>query len=621
MSHKVLIRFGLSFLIATSLILASCATSTSTSTAPATTSQTTTTTKPSQTSTTSTTIASGTTSTTKPVTTSTGNWWDSLGTPQYGGTITLRLDRDIVNFDPYFGAGMSINAAFMEKLHTDDWTLDPATFDYRIAFRPSAFVKAYVGTSWEITKPDTYVIHLRQGIHWQDIPPANGREFVADDVVYHFNREYALGGGFTKASTVASSASIFKNLKSVTATDKYTVTFVWNTTNPEAIMENMATGGSDQFIENSDAVKLWGDVTDWRHAIGTGPYILTDFVSGSSATLKKNPNYWGYDERYPQNKLPYADALKILIMPDSATAMAAMRTGKVDIMSQVSLPNAQSIKKTNPEIVQLSIPIGQANTIDPRNDTAPFNDIRVRKAMQLAINLADIAKNYYMGTAEPVPASMTSKYMKGGYGYPYEDWPQDLKDEYAYNPTAAKKLLADAGFPNGFNTGIIVDAAADMDLLAIVKGAFAGIGITMDVQVMDSPTWIAYVRNGRKYTQLAMPSSGDLGFTYEPMRQLNRYLTGYAANYNMVADPVYDTFAPKAAAATSLDDIKAALKGANEEVARQHYVISLLQPNTFELVQPWLKGYSGQNSAFWGGTNGPQLLGFYTARFWTTNKK
>jgi ABC-type transport system substrate-binding protein len=133
---------------------------------------------------------------------------------------------------------------------------------------------------------------------------------------------------------------------------------------------------------------------------------------------------------------------------------------------------------------------------------------------------------------------------------------------------------------------------------------------------MDSPSWIAFVRNGRKYTQIAMPTSGDLGFTYEPLRQLNRYLTGYAANYNMVSDPVYDTFAPKAAAASNMNDIKQALKDANERVARQHWVISLLQPYTFEIVQPWLKGYTGQNSAFWGGTNGPQLLGFYAGRFW-----
>ena len=67
---------------------------------------------------------------------------------------------------------------------------------------------------------------------------------------------------------------------------------------------------------------------------------------------------------------------------------------------------------------------------------------------------------------------MTSRYMKG-WGFPYEEWPQDLKDEYAYNPKAAKKLLADAGFPNGFKTNIVANTAADMQLLQLVKSYFA----------------------------------------------------------------------------------------------------------------------------------------------------
>ena len=75
-----------------------------------------------------------------------------------------------------------------------------------------------------------------------------------------------------------------------------------------------------QCLENPEAVKKWGNLNDWHHAIGTGPFILKDFVSGSSATLIKNPNYWGYDERYPQNKLPYVDTVKFLIIPDEATA-------------------------------------------------------------------------------------------------------------------------------------------------------------------------------------------------------------------------------------------------------------------------------------------------------------
>ena len=168
------------------------------------------------------------------------------------------------------------------------------------------------------------------------------------------------------------------------------------------------------------------------------------------------------------------------------------------------------MQKTNPEILQLTLQPAAANSIDPRNDKAPFNDIRVRKAMQMAIDLPTIAKYYYGGTVDPYPSTLTSRYMKG-WGFPYEEWPQELKDEYAYNPVAAKKLLADAGYPNGFKTNIVADAAGDMDLLQIVKSYFAAIGIDMEIRAMETAAWIAFVQTGHKYDQLVHRPVGPLG--------------------------------------------------------------------------------------------------------------
>ena len=78
-----------------------------------------------------------------------------------------------------------------------------------------------------------------------------------------------------------------------------------------------------------------------------------------------------------------------------------MRTGKIDIMDGMSSQDAQSMQKTNPEILQIPVPQGNAVTIDPRNDMKPFNDIRVREALQMAIDLPTIAQTYYSGTASP----------------------------------------------------------------------------------------------------------------------------------------------------------------------------------------------------------------------------
>ena len=117
-----------------------------------------------------------------------GNWWDKLGKPQYGGEIMIRANRNITSFDPWLSEKLtSIYGGWMERLVSDDWTLDPAVWDYRTPWHPAKYMKGQLAESWEFPEPGTHVIHLRKGIRWQNIPPANGREFVADDVVFHYN--------------------------------------------------------------------------------------------------------------------------------------------------------------------------------------------------------------------------------------------------------------------------------------------------------------------------------------------------------------------------------------------------------------------------------------------------
>ena len=145
-----------------------------------------------------------------------GKWWDRLGKPQYGGEMVIRANRNIENFDPYFSETLtSIYGGWMERLVSDDWTLDPAVWDFTMAWHPAKYMKGQLAESWEFTNPSTHVVHLRKGIHWQNIPPANGREFTADDVVFHFNRLFGLGGGFNKPSPFRTEIG-FQDLISVT---------------------------------------------------------------------------------------------------------------------------------------------------------------------------------------------------------------------------------------------------------------------------------------------------------------------------------------------------------------------------------------------------------------------
>ena len=494
--------------------------------------------------------------------------------------------------------------------------MDPSVFAYQLAFRPNDYEVGSLGSSWEFTDPLTYVVHLRQGIHWQNIAPANGREFVADDVVFHFDRREGWGHGYTTPSPYYAAATIWQSLKSVTAPDKYTVVFKFAGVSEESICETLQGGGSDEYYESPEAIKAYTNasnpmLTDWRQCIGTGPFIWQDFVSGSSATLIRNPNYFGHDERYPQNQLPYVDTLKVLIIPDIATELSAMRTGKIDAIDNMSLTNAQQMQKTNPEIKQLTYPAGPP-TVDPKNDVKPFTDIRVRQAMQMALDLPTIAANYYAGTCPSTPSTMTSMYMTG-WTYPYDQWPQDLKDSYAYNPTKAKQLLTDAGYPNGFKTNIVAATSNDMDLLQIIKSYFLAVGIDMTITPMDFASWNTMVR-AKKHDQLAYNNS--LGFTFPPLMGFRRFQSTSGNNWCDINDPAWDALYLKALAATSVSDTKSLVVQGNTYMASQHWEISLCTPNLFALYQPWLKGYNGQSFSISGTGTGPLWVGFYSARFW-----
>jgi ABC-type transport system substrate-binding protein len=155
-----------------------------------------------------------------------------------------------------------------------------------------------------------------------------------------------------------------------------------------------------------------------------------------------------------------------------------------------------------------------------------------------------------------------------------------------------------------------------MGLLQIVKSYFTAIGVNMDIKTLDNASWNAFVSTNYKQDALAALSTGGvMGKTNEPILQLQKFLSGSNNQYLRVNDPHYDTFYPSALAATSVDAVKKIVSDCNLYIAQQHFTVSLLQPMTFSLVQPWFKGYNGEYGATYGNW-GPSILGFYTSRFW-----
>ncbi len=534
----------------------------------------------------------------EPVTPGGGNWWDAWGEPEYGGTLTFQSSRDVSNWDHYFRPNNF--ALYLETMGIYDFTLDRDIWDFKGAYIPDEYITGLLAESWECTDFQTVTLNIRKGINWQNKPPMNGRELTADDIAHHYHRFLGIGGGYEEGSPYYSGAVYFKGLESATVIDKYTLVFKWAQPSRMAVSALIDPAFQNP-IEAPEAVELYGDLQDWENAVGTGPWMLDDYVSASSITYSKNPNYWRYDERYPQNKLPYADHIKILIIPDAATARSALRTGKIDQLRGVNWEQALNISEQNPELILTRIPAG-GGALAFRNDNEPFTDIRVRKALQMSIDRETIAKTYYGGTASDKPMGLSS--VKGWY-IPYDEWSDDLQEEYSYNPERAKELLTEAGYPNGFKTNLVCSSSGSLDLYEIIQSYLEDIGVEMEINVMEPTVYMSYTRAG-KNDQMAIAvwhgASGPL------FVDIGRALSTNPTNVSHNDDPVYDDMIRQYDAMIDPEEAREWHIKCDMYAIEHHWALHIVPTASFIISQPWLKGYAG-DVMNWN-------HGAYYSRFW-----
>ncbi len=522
-------------------------------------------------------------------------WGELVPEPQYGGTITYAADLDPREWDPYYGGGANWPIDLvLEKLGLADWGIHRDEFNFQSAFIPLYVSKPHLAESYDQPDPLHIVFHIRQGVYWHDKAPMNGREFDAYDVEFSFHRMLGLGSGFTEPSPLASSFAALP-IESVTATDKWTVVVALSGTSFEALPSMYYDDYFGSWIVPREVIEQYEAIKDWRHLVGTGPYELTDYVSGASMTHTRNPNYWLTDERYPGYQLPFADEIKALIIPDYATQLAALRSGKIDTLG-VPMDQAESLRGTNPELSMVTITgAGGANSATMLVNQPPFDDILVRQAMQKAINLEEIGDLLFGGFAATTPAGVISPALEG-YHIPFDEWPEEVKEGYRYDPEAARQLLVDAGLPDGFKTkwDVSTDWGMNIDVAQILKTYWAEIGVDVELNMLESGSmWDRY----QNRTYEGMTYGEGRYVSYNPVQML-RY-AGYSEeqwNPSGSNDPVFDDLLDKANAAADLEEMLRYVREADMRYSEMQWTLFLPVPDSFEFYQPWLKGYNAEST-------------------------
>ncbi|HEY95910.1 MAG TPA: ABC transporter substrate-binding protein [Dehalococcoidia bacterium] len=428
--------------------------------------------------------------------------------PKYGGVITSVAAGDPMGFDP--GITMSVMCGTVyfthDKLARGDWSKGPAGtgetdwLDYLTCnwnlLAPS------LAESWETPDGETIICHIRHDSHYWNKAPMNGREITADDVVFSINRQWSAPTGFHTVSWGAVSRPI-----SVTALDKYTVEIK---VPPNLQGMHLSQTVGFLYIEAPEVIDQYGNYNDWQVMVASGPWIFSDYVKSSVMTFERNPNYWAYDPVHPENQLPYADRLKRLIIPDASTRLAAFRTGNIDYVQSLSWDDYSLLNEQLPELETKTL-FGMSSFLVARVDKPelPFADLRVRQAMNLAINQQEILEEYYEGQGELLSWPWYSWKANAGAYIPLEDLPTEpttadsrcgVQELFEYHPDKAKQLLTEAGYPNGFKTEIVC-TAGQVDLLSICKEQLINVGIDMDLKVLESGVFNSTLR-GRKHEQM-----------------------------------------------------------------------------------------------------------------------
>ncbi len=509
--------------------------------------------------------------------------------PQYGGTITLAWDQEPSWFDDVAGHGVYAYTFMLtnEDLLMGDWgassqgsNLDG--FNYTHYPTPNATTGA-IAESWEMTDDTTIVFHIRQGVHFHDKPPTSGREVTADDVVFSLMRLWETPGGY-----VYSSYPWDDNMVSVEAIDKWTVVLK---TQPDrgGLIFNIA--GFFMAIVPKDFIEANGNLLDWRDSIGTGPWLLDDYVSGMSARFVRNPNYWNSDPNNPENQLPYADEIKHLYIPDLSTRMAAIRTGKVEQARGVPWEDGEFLVASDADLSWTKALQTTARSLAWRADKPdlPTSDVRVRQALMLAIDHKALADGYYGGNAEILAWPVMPTPDWADTYIPLEDLPASIREQYEYHPDKAMALLTEAGYPNGFKISTIAQAQ-DVDLLSAVKAMFADVGVELTIDVKELGAMYSLLIN-KTYEEATIWGL----HSYQPFRFID-ILKGDLSNMAMVDDPIIEQLhLDTLAAYTDEDARRAMLKDKLPYILEQAWWAQLPMPQTYTIWQPWLKGYGGEN--------------------------
>ncbi len=374
------------------------------------------------------------------------------GGPRRGGRLTIGADADPIGLDPVTLAAFS------------SYDFTSLLYSGLLRWNAAMKIEPDLATGFETPNSTTYVFKLRRNVKFH-----NGQAFTAEDVKHTFDR-------ILDPATGSPSASLFAAVKAVTVVDAHTVRFELKA--PSAtFLSYLATNPNGVIVPRG----VQGLNTN---PVGTGPFVFESYDANRQFTLKANPDYY-------EDGQPYLESVQFRFFKDQASLASALRSRAIDMTWFKDPKVSAQIVRTAPNLVSAPGKTTRTFPVWLNMKAPPLSDVRVRRALSLATDRAACLQTVLGGSGKV--GAMIPETQVGGY-----DGVSELP-YYKTDSNAARKLLADAGHPNGIDLGdyIVVAAnALDVQCAQILQQQWAAAGIKVTIKPMETAPLLARWANG-----------------------------------------------------------------------------------------------------------------------------
>jgi len=451
--------------------------------------------------------------------------------------IVVGIQQDIDSLDPH-----AVEAAGTREVLFN-------VFEGLVKPTSSGEMKGAIAESYTVNDAGTeYTFVLRKDVKFH-----NGKTVTAEDVKYSLDRAAGKLEG-----QEAPMVSDFKTVDKIELVDEKTIKITLTAPNTE-------------FIAFMTAAIIPKDNADpAKNPIGTGPYKYVSYTPQDSFVMTRFDDYWG-------EKAHIKDVTFRIITKADAVVLA-LKAGTIDIYPYMTHQQAKELTK------DFNIEVGPTNLVQAlylNNDKEPFNNADVRRAMNMAMDPKGIIDLVFGGYGNEIGSHFIPAFKL------YYD--ETTKDIYKYDVDAAKKLLADAGYPNGFEFEITVPSNYDAhcDTAEVLVDQYKKIGVTAKIKEVDWSTWLSDVYNGRNYQSTVVGVDAKLA----PGDLMKRFRSDAHNNFINYRNTDFDALYDKAIVSTSQDEKVDLYHQMQQMLAKDAASVYIQDPAKLVAVKKGIEGF------------------------------